>query len=143
MTLSIEASLRAAADALRDRIAPALDDPFAIEAARLAGQLLAIAANAVDDAAALRVAENAAIRALFADAVSDDAGLSNRLAAAAAAHDPGLRLSELDAENARLRLLLVDLHVHVETRADEAARATDARIWRLLKAIEANRAPRL
>uniref|UniRef100_UPI0035CC606D hypothetical protein n=1 Tax=uncultured Sphingomonas sp. TaxID=158754 RepID=UPI0035CC606D len=145
MSLSLEESLGALAETLRSSIVPALDDPFALEAARLAGQLLAIAAHAVDDAAALRVAENAAIRRLFAEAhgTIKEAGLAARLTTAAMSEGPGLKLSELDRENARLRSLLIEVHAYVERQAGAAAQELDHQIWRLLKDIEERRAPRL
>lgn len=145
MSLSLEASLRAVAETLRSRIVPALDDPFALEAARLAGQVLAIAANAVDEAAALRIAENGAIRGLFALAHGTiaEASLAARLVTAAASTEPGLKLSQLDGENARLRALLIELHATVEGQAGAAAQALDQEIWRLLRSIEDRRAPRL
>ncbi|GGA37365.1 hypothetical protein [Sphingomonas psychrolutea] len=140
MILTIETALRGAADILRDRIAPAVDDTFVGETARLAGMLLRMNADWVDDAAAIRVAENAVLRALFADArsVVSDASLAARLAEAAQSGDPGLRVSELDRESNRLRGLLTDLHLHVEA----SDRSFDQRIWRLLEDFEAARAPR-
>lgn len=87
-------------------------------------------------AAARRVDENAELRALFgrhADAV-EDAELAGRLSAAAAGSDPGLRIPELEAENAALRGLLIELHAHVEALDSEPARAAEAGIWRELVA---------
>jgi hypothetical protein len=140
MILTIETAMRGVADMLRDRIAPAVDDKFAGETARLAGMLLGIAADWVDDAAAIRAAENAALRALFADAgsVVTDASLATRLADAAGSVDPGLKISELDRESNRLRALLVELHAHVESHETEFSQ----RIWRLLETLETARAPR-
>jgi hypothetical protein len=140
MILTIETAMRGVADMLRERIAPAVDDKFAGETARLAGMLLGINADWVDDAAAIRAAENAALRALFADAggVVTDASVAARLAEAAGSVDPGLRISELDLEGNRLRALVVELHAHVENHEIAFAQ----RIWRLLEALETTRAPR-
>jgi hypothetical protein len=140
MILTIETAMRGVADMLRDRIAPAVDDKFAGETARLAGMLLGITADWVDDAAAIRAAENAALRALFADvgSVVTDASLATRLAEAAGSVDPGLKISELDRESNRLRALLVELHAHVEDHETVFAR----RIWCLLETLEMARAPR-
>lgn len=146
MSLTLEVVLHGVAATLRDRIAPALDDSFASEAARLAAMLITISANAVDDAAAVRVWENAALRALFGDA-QDMVGpnmagdLGDRLAQAVHSSDPGLRISELDEENNRLRTLLVELHEAVETMEGEGARAVDARIWQILRETVTRRAP--
>ena len=137
MNLTLETSLHGISRALTERIVPALTDPFAAEAARLAKILLTISANAVDDAAAIRVAENARLRALFgAAAGAVEPALAADLAAAAASQDPGLRISELDAENGRLRALLVRLHAAAE------GQALERQIWAMLADFEAARAPR-
>ena len=144
MILSIETALRGVADMLRTRIAPAIDDKFAGETARLADLLLVLNAGWVDDAAAIRVAENASIRALFADAGTEvaDAALAACIAEAAVSRDPGLKISDLDAESDRLRTLLAELHAHVEDIDSESARDFSARFWRALADFESARAPR-
>ena len=107
---------------------------------RMAGGLLTICANWVDDAAAIRVEENAAIRKVLAEAAASlDGDLAARLRAASLSSDPGLRISQLDAENHRLRMLLVEAHGVVECAG---LAALDAAIWRLLEEIELNRAQR-
>ena len=88
------------------------------------------------------MAENAAIRALLGEVAGlFDGGLAGRLGAAARSADPGLKVSELDAENHRLRLLLIEAQAVLEVRDDAAARAMDQQIWRLLEEIEIKRAP--
>lgn len=145
MTLAIETAVRGVADVLRDRVAPTLTDGYVIEAVRLSGIMLTIMANAADDAVALRVAENAQLRAVFTDAanVVTDAVLRARLSDAAGSADPGLRISELDREAERLRRLLVALQIRLEAQIDDAAVALNRRIWRLLQDIEKSRAPRI
>lgn len=144
MTLAIATAVRGIADVLRDRVAPTLTDDYAVEAVRLSGIMLNIMANAADDAVALRVAENAGFRTLFAEAaeIVADASLKARLLEAAASTDPGLRISELDQETNRLRRVLVVLQVQLETQADDAAIALNQRIWRLIQDIETARTPR-
>jgi hypothetical protein len=131
-------------EALEKRVAPALDDRFAAEAARLALIVLTITANGLDDAVEIRVAENAAMRALFGDALRlvADPVLTALLREAAGSVDPGLKISDLDTENARLRGVLVELHTYVETRSEDECRALDNRIWQMLADFEAARAPR-
>lgn len=124
MRLTIEAALRRIGDLLREDVAPDLRTPFLGQSVRLAGSVLTICANWVDDAAAIRVEENAKIRAAL--------GLP-------AASDPGLRISQLDAENHRLRQLLVAAHAAAE-EAGERPRV--AAIWALLEEIELARAQR-
>lgn len=140
MRLTGAAVLEGVAEALRDQIAPSLNDAFARDAARIAQALILIVGRAGDYAAAIRVEENARIRALLAEggALLGDAGLT----AAAQSTDPGLRISELDAETGRLRKLLVDLHRRVELQETPEARALDQAIWRALRDFEMARAPR-
>ena len=144
MNLSAEICLRGVLDTLDTRIAPALTEGFSSEVMRLAGLVLAITTNSLDNAAALRVAENEAMRALFRDSAESvsDAVLVEMLRAASDGAGSGLRISELDRDNDRLRGLLVDLHVHVEATDGAAARTTESRIWRMLNDFEIARAPR-
>jgi hypothetical protein len=143
MNLTIDNALHGIAELLRDRISPEIGDPFAAQMARLSCMLLTICANGVDDAAEIRVEENAAIRAVLADAADlVEPTLSARLAEAATSLDPGLKLTVLDAENHRLRSLLVEVQADIECRDGEGASAMNQRIWRMLEAIENKRAPR-
>jgi hypothetical protein len=144
MRLTAATVLEGVADALRDQIAPGLEDAFAKEAARMAQALIAIAGRAGDDAAAIRVEENARMRALFAQAAGVVAGgdLAARLREAAGSADPGLRIGELDAETGRLRLLLVELQDALEDSGEPAAQALGQAIWRALRDFEMARAPR-
>lgn len=141
--LTFDNALHGVRELLRDRISPAVGDPFAAQMARLSGMLLTICANGVDDAAELRVEENAAIRKLLGEAAAImPAPLSDALHAAAASTDPGLKVSVLDGENNRLRTLLVEAQTALEESHDSAANALNQRIWQLLETIEAKRAPR-
>ena len=138
MILTIDMALRGVADMLRDRLAPAINDRFAGESARLAELVVRLNADWVDDAAAVRVGENASIRALFREASPLLAGaLATRISEAAMSSDPGLRLSDLDRESSRLRALLSELHAEIESRDT----GFSERIWQLLEQLEAARAP--
>ena len=144
MKLTSATVLEGMIEVLRDQIAPQLTDDFAKEAARMAGALIAIAGRAGEDAAAIRVEENARMRAIFAEAlqVVSDAGLAAQLGDAASSQDPGLRISQLDAETGRLRSLLVELHAWLEERSEPEARRLDQTIWRAIRDAEMARAPR-
>lgn len=144
MKLTGDRVLEGVIAALAEQVALHVDDAFAAEALRMAGSLVAIVGRAGDDAAAIRVAENAAMRALFARAgdVVSEPGLAARLAEAAGSTDPGLRISELDGETGRLRALLIELHAWLETRSSPEARALDDVIWRAMREWEMARAPR-
>lgn len=143
MKLTGATVLEGVVDALRDQVSPQLNDAFASEATRMAQSLIAIVGRAGDDAAAIRVEENARMRAIFADASSvAERDLSARLVEAGNSRDPGLRISELDAETGRLRALLVELHRWLEQQDSPEARSLDQQIWRALRDFEMARAPR-
>ena len=141
--LTIDNALHGIGELLRERISPEIGDPFAVQMARLSCMLLTICANGVDDAAALRVEEDASIRKVLGEAAAlVGEPLAASLAQAAGSSDPGLKLSVLDDENHRLRCLLVEAQGTLETLEGLSARALDQKIWRLLEAIETKRAPR-
>jgi hypothetical protein len=98
--------------------------------------LLTMVGVAAARAAARRVDENAAMRTLFGRAAAEvtDTELRRKLAEAAARRDPSLLLTELEATNAGLRALLIELHAYVEEQAAPWARAVEAEIWRELVA---------
>ena len=112
-----------------------------VEPAYLRGRLsvvigtLNVLAADLDNAVPRRLEENRAFRALFRDgaAIVADPDLAARLAEEGAGADDDLRLLALDADNDRLRALLIDLHVHVESRTDAPAQALDEAIWAELK----------
>jgi hypothetical protein len=133
MSLSAETCIRGVRNTLQEQLAPMIDDPY----------VLSIVANGIDDAVAVRVDENRAIRALLSDgaALVAPGELAEQLRSHASFTDPSLRLSELDQENARLRRLLIDLHAHAEISEHQGARALCSRIWRLLSDFELARAP--
>jgi hypothetical protein len=139
--LTLQVMLEGLAEALCDKVVPALSlDAYAMEQARLASVLLTLVAKQVDGLAAVRVAENAGMRALFSDAAPIIGGeLSARLVAAASAAEPGFKISELDAEGRRLRLLLVELQAVLEEIDGAEARRMDKRIWCLLRDMEERR----
>ena len=144
MKLTTQALLAGMAEALDERIRPAIADPFTADAARMAASVVRIAALASDDAAAIRVEENARIRLLLerGAAAVGDASLAGRLASAAARPDPGYRISELDAANGELRMALIALHAWLEEHRSPAAAELDIEIWRALRDFEMARAPR-
>jgi hypothetical protein len=99
---------------------PSPDVGVAYTAGRMGmvGTLAMLAAAEADRAARDAIAENAAIRALFAEAGPYDA--DGALVAAAGEADADLSVPALDAANARLRRLLVALHEQVEAAGDAA-----------------------
>ena len=141
--LTIDNALHGIRELLADKVSPEVGDPFAAQMVRLAGLLLKISANAVDDAAEVRVEENRAIRSSLGQAAAlVGSDLAERWTLAAGSVDPGLKVSVLDEENHRLRCLLVEAQTALEEMPSEAARRLDQQIWRLLESIEVTRAPR-
>lgn len=144
MRLTTDTLLEGLADALADRIRPMIADPFTADATRMAAAVARIAGRAADDAAAIRVAENASIRLLLGEGavLVEEQTLAQRLAQSAASADPGYRISELDAETGRLRRDLIALQVRLEEHPCAAANVLSQKIWRALRDFEAARAPR-
>jgi len=144
MKLTHATMLEGVAEALRDQIAPRLEDGFSREAVRMAQSLILIASRATDDAAAIRVEENARIRVLCGEGavLVDSRELRETLVQIARSADPGLKISELDRENGRLRLHLIELHAWLEGHPGPDADALSQSIWRSLRDFELARAPR-
>jgi len=122
--------------ALLTELAPAVEPAYRKASVAMHGMLLLTIREEIDRAAARRVEENAALRALFAEAlpVVGDAPLRERLRAAAESRDPSLLVPALDAANQTLRSLLIELHAHLEELPGDGARRLEAAIWRELAA---------
>ncbi|KHK89866.1 hypothetical protein [Novosphingobium malaysiense] len=143
MKLTTPTLLEGVADALRDQIAPQVNDDFAGQAVRMAQSLLRIVARSADDAAHVRITENAAIRVLLGEGAElvQDPAFARRLVEAAESSETGYRISELDAESGRLRTLMIELHAWLEEQQDEACRALDRTIWDAMAEVEQVRIP--
>lgn len=121
---------------LMTELAPAMGAQYDQGMTQVVAALLIMSAQEYDRAADIRAAENADMRALFAELapVVREAGLRKELEAAAAEGDESLRVSALNAANEQLRRLLIRLQVHVEDAGGETRR-----IWDVLKAMAARR----
>ncbi len=117
-------------------VAPNVTPSYRQSSIGVTAMLLGIVREEWERAAARRVEENTALRALFGDAarVVDNADLRGRLAAAAASSDASLLISQLEQNNDALRALLIELHAFVETREGADTRVLEAAIWRELLA---------
>ncbi len=84
-----------------------------------------------DRGAARRVEENDAVRGLLrlASGLPLEAGLAERLESAARGSDDSLQIPALDAENNRLRQLLIELHAAVADLEGDAPRRLESAIW--------------
>ena len=120
MTPSVVEVMRGCAAALTQPPSPDAGPEYFASRVGMISMLANLAAQEAEHAAAAAVAENADIRALFALAVAHDATLGGRLSRAAQGVDTDLTLTALDAANARLRRLLIELHERVEDAGDAA-----------------------
>jgi hypothetical protein len=131
MKPSIEHHLMAIATVLGEKIIPAIpEESYALGDAGMVAMLTVLMAQEVDRAADRLIRDNAAMRVLFARAgglVSGD--LAARLPAAAASHDADYRISTLEAGNATLKAVLIDLHTAIEGLDSAEAEALDRDIW--------------
>jgi hypothetical protein len=109
---------------------PALPPGYGQGSATLTGVLLLMVGQEFNRAADIRAKENAAMRALFADAATAaGAELGARLKAAADERDADINVATLDGSNAVLKGLLIELHAHAERAG---AQALEMRILKLL-----------
>ena len=120
MTPSVTEVMRGCAAALSQPPSPDAGPEFFASRVGMISMLANLAAQEANRAAAAAAAENVDIRALFDDASAYDAAMGGRLAAAARETDTDLSLTALDAANARLRRLLIELHTRVEDAGDAA-----------------------
>ena len=136
MKPDIHAVLTQTAQSMLQEFAPRAAVPYLAAQIGMSAFVMSMVAEDLDRAAARRVEENQAIRALFARAagLALEAGLAARLASLAGGDDGDLRLSALEAGNMALRAGLIDLQAAVETRADVAATAINDAIWTELSA---------
>lgn len=116
MTPNVRDVLQGVAVALATPPSPEVGMAYTASRIGMVSTLAMLAAGEADRAARDAVAENAGMRALFAEAGAYDAG--GALAAAARETDPDLSVPALDAANARLRRLLIGLHEKVEAAND-------------------------
>jgi len=116
---------------------PALPAGYGQGSATLTGVLLLMVAQEFNRAADIRAKENAAMRALFAQAGATVGGdLGARLRAAAGGLDADLNVATLDRANGELKSLLIALH----TLAEEAGeRALELKILKFLSEASAAR----
>jgi hypothetical protein len=132
----VEKVLEVLAGSFMIEIAPHVAPSYRQSSVGVSAILLTMVREEWDRAAARRVEENAALRALFRDAapVVSDTELRHALETAAAEREPDVRITTLDAANDRLRELLIALHAHVEDLGSADAKRIDDAIWKELAA---------
>jgi hypothetical protein len=122
MTPTVPIVLNGLARTLLMELAPQVTVAYAGQTVQLSGVLTMMIAQEFERAAARLVEENAAVEAILADAGDDFASL-------AAAREPSLLVSVLQARNRELRAALTRLHAKVESVDTPEARNLEARIW--------------
>lgn len=116
---------------------PALPPGYGQGSATTTAVLLLMVAQEFNRAAAIRKAENDAMRLLFRDVAGTAAGpLGDRLKAAGDGEDNDITVAALDKSNASLKTLLIELQTVAEDRNDKAL---EARIIRMMQAWAAAR----
>lgn len=127
MTPTVPIVLNGLARTLLMDLAPHVSAAYAGQTLQLSGMLAMMIAQEFERAAARLAEENAAVEALLAEAAA--AVGDAELARLAAAREPSLLVSALQARNRDLRAALTRLHAHVETLDTPAARDLEAHIW--------------
>jgi hypothetical protein len=125
--------LNKSADQLMAQLAPALNAQYSQGAAAVMAMLLKFAGKEYERGANIRTAENADLRALFAELGPrvGDTALRKRVEDAAATRDTSLTISALNAANHDLRRTLIALQAWAE---ENGTREDQQRIWSVLKA---------
>ena len=125
-----------AAGHLMMKTAPALEPGYEQSSVAGLAALLMAAGEELERGVARRVEENAAMRRLFRLGAQrlGRPDLYPRLEEASVSTDESLLISDLERSNAELRELLIEMHAHVETLDNDAARMLERLIWRELVA---------
>jgi hypothetical protein len=126
--------LNKSADQLMGQLAPALNAQYSQGTAAIMALLMKFAGREYERGADIRAAENADMRALFAELAPHVADLSLRkqLEDAATTRDMSLAISALNEANHGLRRILIALQVWTE---DNGTREDQQKIWTVLKAM--------
>jgi molybdopterin converting factor small subunit len=136
MTPNVRDVLQGCTLALMTPPSPEAGPEYAASRFGMVAMLLGLAGAEADHAAAAAAAENADMRSLFAAlAGAYDAALGGRLAAAAGEADLSLDVPALDATNAALRRLLIELHERVEEAGDADANRAIVALYGRMAAI--------
>ena len=126
--------LEVMAGALMVDVAPHVTPPYRQSSVFASALMLTSIREELDRVADRRVEENRALEDLLgrAGAAIADPALRERSAQLVAAREPGFRISALEARNAALRALLIEVHAHVEAQRSAEARRVEVEIWREL-----------
>jgi hypothetical protein len=116
-------------------VAPNLTAEYAVGNTSVIGLMMFMSAAEFERGAQLRAEENAEMRAIFEETggLGLPGDLQKRLGAAAGGREASLLISDLDAENDRLKTLLIELQAALEELDSQPARKLGARIWGFLR----------
>ena len=103
--------------------------PFGQQTVSSAAGLALMVSEEFDRAADRLLRENAAVRAILADARAVVPGVADAIDGALRTSAPDHRVSSLQAENDALRRVLIDVHAAVEGSDGAAETALNERIW--------------
>ena len=136
MKPDVDRLLEVAAIELIGKISPALPTTYQQSTTAALGAMLLATREEFERGAARRIEENRVLRGLFAESLAavEDADLRKRLESAARGAEEDFTISALEAANAALRSLLIELHAHVEALDTPAAQRLDEEIWNELVA---------
>jgi hypothetical protein len=131
MKPEVDLVMQGLAFTLLTEVIPDLHAEYSLGDVAVIAASMLVAAQEYDRAADIRAAENAEMRALFAEAAGmvEDAGLRARLREASETRDGSLRVSSLNETNDRLKALLIELQAHAEQSRANWAPALEKRIW--------------
>ena len=136
MKLDVDKILEITAAQLMTEVAPQLPLGYMQSSVGLLSILLGFCAQEYENGADIRAGENAEMRNLLAEleASVEDARLRVKLGAVMGGRDASLKISDLNADNAELKTLLIETQTYLETRSDEKSKLALREIWAVLKA---------
>ena len=122
--------------ALLMEIGPKLGADYSSGSLNLMAMMLLVGADEYERGADVRALENRELKALFGDVAPEvgDVQLRGRLDGAAGEAEGSLTISALDAENDRLKKLLIEMQADIEEQTGDKARAMERRIWQVIRA---------
>ena len=135
MKPEVDQILGMTAGKLMTEVAPELPVGYLQSSTGLLGIILGFCAQEYENGADIRASENADMRNLLAEleASVEDAKLRVKLGAVMGGRDASLKISELNADNAELKTLLIEAQTYLETRSDEKSKVARREIWAVLK----------
>ena len=126
--------LRSLAQTLASDTIPKIPTSYGRADAALMVEILLAVAGDLGEAASRIFEENRALRTMFSKAseMVKDEKLRKQLLQASETSDDDIRISSLEESNRKLSALLIQLHEHVEGRAEEQISHIEMEVWKFL-----------